>query len=662
MLCSIAAGSGTCGELRSAESDYVSASESVARSTDENAKALIPAIANGLGQLRLQRGELDAASRDLNRSVSALTPQSFATPGAGGLMAMNNLGFVKRDAGDRAAAERHWKQGLRAAKRLENANFEGLFSCNLAGLYDDGGDKHRAIQYYQRAVAVYTNRPGSNLELGTIDNNLAILYAGVGDHDQALRYFAQAWARIREIAPRSAVAFSALDGIATSHLERGDVPQARAVARRAIELYESIRPEVAAHEAGHTRLLRAYRHSLEISMRLALIDKWDDELLDRIDRAKARFGREYMALHPARPAIPELSGPHVPLGPNVLVLNYFVGFSTTYLSYQFNSRLASTVVSIRETEMTRLVRSFRDDLLSSARQPGAGDAARRLSRVLLGDVVIGRNPLSHVHIMPDGPLWLLPFEALPVRLQFDDGDMSVRFGAIAPSSYSSSRSMLAAVRARRAVVDFEMPRLLAIGQPDDGGGGATLYGVARELQSLKALSSSDFEVDCLEGQHATKAQFLSLLPKYTHVHIASHAVAYADRADGYIVFAGPGDDRHLTPDDILKSGLRAQLVFLSACSTAFGKSSEGEGLMSVARAFLWAGCQCVVATLWPVDDTGAATFVDHFYVGFLAGASVAQAVRSAREHCDRLGIGARTWAAFHVLGDGEAMLSSHQAP
>ena len=99
--------------------------------------------------------------------------------------------------------------------------------------------------------------------------------------------------------------------------------------------------------------------------------------------------------------------------------------------------------------------------------------------------------------------------------------------------------------------------------------------------------------------------------------------------------------------------MNAQLVFLSACSTSVGKASAGEGLMSIARAFLWAGCRCVVATLWPVSDAAAPEFVRLFYAGLLSGLSAAQAVRTAREQLSNANCSARTWAAFQVFGDAD---------
>jgi CHAT domain-containing protein len=56
---------------------------------------------------------------------------------------------------------------------------------------------------------------------------------------------------------------------------------------------------------------------------------------------------------------------------------------------------------------------------------------------------------------------------------------------------------------------------------------------------------------------------------------------------------------------------------LSACQTALGKEIKGEGLVSLTRAFMYAGAPRVVASLWQVSDHATAELVSHFYHGIL---------------------------------------------
>lgn len=57
----------------------------------------------------------------------------------------------------------------------------------------------------------------------------------------------------------------------------------------------------------------------------------------------------------------------------------------------------------------------------------------------------------------------------------------------------------------------------------------------------------------------------------------------------------------------------AELAVLSACETGYGKLERGEGIMSLARAFAYAGCLSIVMSHWLVDDRASAQLMDHFY-------------------------------------------------
>ena len=54
--------------------------------------------------------------------------------------------------------------------------------------------------------------------------------------------------------------------------------------------------------------------------------------------------------------------------------------------------------------------------------------------------------------------------------------------------------------------------------------------------------------------------------------------------------------------EIYNLELKGELAVLSACSTGDGKLQKGEGVISLARAFTYAGIPSVVMTLWDVED------------------------------------------------------------
>jgi len=77
--------------------------------------------------------------------------------------------------------------------------------------------------------------------------------------------------------------------------------------------------------------------------------------------------------------------------------------------------------------------------------------------------------------------------------------------------------------------------------------------------------------------------------------------------------------------------LDADMVVLSACETALGREIRGEGLVGLARGFMYAGAERVVASLWQVQDRATAELMERFYRGLLQeGRRPADALRRAQ--------------------------------
>jgi CHAT domain-containing protein len=99
--------------------------------------------------------------------------------------------------------------------------------------------------------------------------------------------------------------------------------------------------------------------------------------------------------------------------------------------------------------------------------------------------------------------------------------------------------------------------------------------------------------------------------------------------------------------------LNSELVVLSACDTAIGRAGGGEGLLTLARAFHFAGARSVLATLWRVDDRASARLMKRLYEHLRAGASKTEARRSAQLTFigDPAVADPTYWAAFTLSGE-----------
>jgi len=143
------------------------------------------------------------------------------------------------------------------------------------------------------------------------------------------------------------------------------------------------------------------------------------------------------------------------------------------------------------------------------------------------------------------------------------------------------------------------------------------------------------------------------------LHFGTHAVLDEVRPRRSAVVLAPGarnEDGLLRPREAAELGLHGTLVVLSACQSASGTVLQGEGALSLARAFLQGGARAVVGSLWPVEDEEAAELLERFYRHLGRGNTVAGALTRAQRETLRAGAPAAAWAGWTVLGDGAAVV------
>jgi CHAT domain-containing protein len=208
--------------------------------------------------------------------------------------------------------------------------------------------------------------------------------------------------------------------------------------------------------------------------------------------------------------------------------------------------------------------------------------------------------------------------------------------------------------------------------------GASLSGATAEIFAPDAaalpgtgveaatLGRSLAQVTVRLGRDATEPAARRALASGGLVHLATHGelnprnpmFSYVLTAAGRA--ADPGDDGRLEVHEILGLRVRSPLVFLSGCETGLGAAwssgfAPGEDFATLARAFLYAGARNVVATLWRVDDQGAAVFAERFYRQ-LSGDGPVVALAEAQRGllADPRYHAPYYWAGYTLAGDGQA--------
>lgn len=389
------------------------------------------------------------------------------------------------------------------------------------------------------------------------------------------------------------------------------------------------------------------------------------EVLEKIASARAE-SKEFLAMtyanHPSagRPPGPALQiNMPAALGHSV-VLEYLVGHDKTIV---FSVRRTPSGTKVRATT----IRAGREALEKSAqalRQAIAEtdfrwmDRARGLYRLLLAPIESELAHASSIVIVPDGPLWTVPFNTL---IEPSGRRLIERFAiSYAPSIDSLHRMMSIRGSARGA-----SKSVLAMGNPTlrepaprplhYGARFPPLPHAAQESRAIASLYGGANAV--YVGKDATESAFRAQAADYKVIHLGTHAIV-DDKAPLYsaIVLRASseeeGDDGLLEAREIADLSLRANLVVLSACDTAQGAVVTGEGVIGLSWAFLAAGTPTIVVSQWSVSSEPTASLMVDLHRRLRKGEPIAQALRHAElalcnnpRYDDPL-----YWSPFIVLG------------
>jgi CHAT domain-containing protein len=306
-----------------------------------------------------------------------------------------------------------------------------------------------------------------------------------------------------------------------------------------------------------------------------------------------------------------------------------------------------------ETDTSEYRASIRNQHANSA----LGDA---LFRELFGPIAEYRDH-STLILVPDGELDLLPFGAVT-----DRGVPLVESHTVATSPSATVFSILENKQALDA--DSPLPYLGVAAWTNESKVEGPVFRLFSGLSeaSLKPLPESKTEVETIAsdlpkpstlllGGDATAARFTGLpLSKFNVLHLALHGYVNADYPDqSALVFAPDRKNLYesmLQVRQIRNLHLDARLVTLSACDTGVGPVGE-EGVDNIVNAFIEAGADSVVSTLWELEDHTTEHLMAEFYARLSKGESKGEALRDAQRELIKEGVKPYYWASFELVGD-----------
>jgi CHAT domain-containing protein/tetratricopeptide (TPR) repeat protein len=630
---------------------------------------------NGLGRAYSQLGRFDEAwaayrkALDLYGALSDLGGQSIT---------WTNLGWTSISRGRPEQAAASFEQGLRLARQTHNPMAEARARLGLAAAERDRGNPTAAEAHAEAALDLVESLRGA---VTRPDLQSTYLAANENVYSVLIRILMERHRR------------QPGDGYDLQALARSEQARAR-VLLDALRDSRELRSEMA---AGVSPDLLAQRRRLlaEVSaldVQRHRLDATPDEaagaevkLADRLDRLQELAAEIHRRRLPAQ-SLPRLSPSLTEqrrrlLDGDTLLLEYAFGSPHSTLWLVSPDAVQSFELPGREA-LEPLLRAAEARLARhpDATGPPAGDdplsALSRLSQALLGPVarqIAGKRLL----IAADGAQQALPFAVLPDPAHPGE-PLLVRHEVVSIPSLA----VLAELRDReesRPPAPFPLALLAdPVFDASDGRlppGRPSAAPEPREPQDLflPRLPQSRREAAAIAALLPPGEAFVALdtaasrelvtsgrLSRFRTLHIATHGLLRQDHPElSALVLSrfdkeGRPRDGYLRVPDVEALSLPADLVVLSACETALGRETAGEGMEGLPQAFFTAGASRVLVSLWQVEEASTEALMETFYRRLLRDHQPAAkalreaqlAVRAQPQWSDP-----RFWAGFVLEGD-----------
>ena len=287
------------------------------------------------------------------------------------------------------------------------------------------------------------------------------------------------------------------------------------------------------------------------------------------------------------------------------------------------------------------------------------------------------NNITELIVVPDKALGHLPFEVFLTQAPATT-DSYKQFSYLLQDmaiSYTYSVSLLLERKVQNQRVTAEKRGVLAFAGEYNGGMPIAMADTlgrrssVRSLrQALQPLPGAKAEVSLMrkylfgeffDGQAAGERHFKERASQYDIIHLAMHGILDSDEPIlSSLAFSEDGDseeDNFLHSYEITALDLKASLVVLSACETGYGKFSQGEGVMSLAHSFMYAGASSVLVSLWQVNDHATGQIMKLYYMNLAMGYEKDKALQKAKKEfiakAEGLAEHPAFWGAFVQYGD-----------
>lgn len=600
-----------------------------ARRTEEKTLGLIGESYYELGDFPNARSNVTQAEA-MASTLGSTDDQRFW------LLNLGNQYLSQKKYDDAVAAYLHALDLVRSLNNKDDTA-EGWCLHNLAQSELGRHNLAKAEEYNQRVAAMGGDRPTSPLYVSFLLTSAEIASAkGENAASEAL---------LKQIilSKEADVSFrwQAQTDLADLYVRWGKVEEADSTFRDAIHTVEAARSEITQEEKRMSVMDAVPFYDGYVSF---LIDHGQEtQAMQIAEFSRARTLAEGMGMDAPKSRI-DLHQVQRALHKNEVILAYWLSDNQSYL-WAITPSQARILKLPQRSTIDQAVDSYNAQLQerrSLENSPGGSVLYNMLIKP--AEALLPRN--AYVIVVPHRSLYKLNFETL-----IAPGDAPHYWINDVAVENTSSMVFRFAAQPKRLVAKKQ---LLLMGDPTEAAPEYPRLKNAADEMKYVAGHFSARETTLISDKMATPTAYLSARPQdYRFIDFVTHGTAVPlSPLDSAIVLSPDKDTSYkLYARDIIKHPVHAEIVTVSACYGAGGRTYSGEGLVGLAWAFMRAGAHHVVAALWEAEDAVTPTLMDDFYSGLKSGESPAEALRAAKIKMLRSsGINARPyyWASLQL--------------
>ena len=669
--------------LYTAQADYVKTESLLQRALKIREKALGPEhrdvadTLHSLANLYYMKGDYVRAEPLYQRAVT-IFEKSLGPVNSNVARALNNLASLCTTKGDYVKAEQLLQRSLMIRRNELGAEHPEVASSlnNLAVLYEAKGDPTQAVIFRTRANAVTEHNIALNLSTGSERQKLAYLIMFTGELHQTISLHvrsAPANMTACELALTTTLQRKgrALDAMADSLavLRRRAKPQDQTLFDRVQE----VNSQLARLVLNGSQRVTPNEHQRQIKVLEEQKEIFEVEISSR--STEFRTQSQPVTLAAVQAAIPDKAAlieffAYRPFNAKHQKESESFG-PARYVAYALHQRGEVQWVELGET---KAIDAAVENLRQALRDPKRMDAkrlARKVDRMVMQPLRPLLGTTRRVLLSPDSVLNLVPFAALVdehsqyliqrytftyltsgrdlLRMQIKQESKSVPFVLADPAFDGQPTVGSLAQRDIKPVYGGSQSGVLSIDFANAKF--KSLPGTAGEAQALKQMLP---DAVVLTREQATKAALKQVSRPYL-LHIATHGFFLPDlklnsgetttsmRVENPLLrsglaLAGANVHKGQSDDDGILTALEAagldlwgtKLVVLSACNTGVGEVKNGDGVYGLRRAFVLAGSETQVMSLWSVSDQGTKELMVEYYKRLLRGEGRGEALRQVQ--------------------------------